>query len=220
MFILGDLFEAWVGDDVVDAEPVNTERRFIRHCVAALRDAATRAPLYVMRGNRDFLLGESFAQQTGVQLIDDPCVLTWGASKWLLSHGDAWCIDDVDYLRFRETVRGSAWQSAFLAQPLAEREQVARALRERSEAAKQDRVRQGEGFADVDTATARHWLTRTGCPTLIHGHTHQPGDHDLGQGLRRVVLSDWDAAAPCPRMEVLSLSPDGHWTRRPLSPCG
>ncbi|WP_369407347.1 UDP-2,3-diacylglucosamine diphosphatase [Macromonas nakdongensis] len=219
LFILGDLFEVWVGDDALDA-PDHPERAFARTCVDALRACASQRPVHVMHGNRDFLLGPAFHQRSATRPLPDPCVLDWHDRRYLLSHGDAWCLDDHEYMRFRAQVRTRAWQTEFLAQPLDVREQLARRLRQDSEARKaQSRAGAGAptfaGYADVDTPTARDWLQRTGARVLIHGHTHRPADHDLGDGLHRVVLSDWDAAAHPPRGEVLRLHADGHWDRRP-----
>lgn len=169
-----------------------------------------------MHGNRDFLLGAGFAQASGCQLIDDPCVLQLGPIRWLLSHGDAWCLTDTDYLAFRARVRQPEWQNAFLSQPLPAREAMARQLREQSEQRKRETHTLGESFGDVDTTTAVDWLQRTGCQTLIHGHTHRPAEHDLGHGNQRLVLSDWDASANPPRLDVLSIRTDGQWCRTPL----
>ncbi|WP_371809189.1 UDP-2,3-diacylglucosamine diphosphatase [Aquabacterium sp. A08] len=221
LFILGDLFEVWVGDDALDAAgPAHPERAFARTCADALRACAAQRPVYVMHGNRDFLLGEAFHRHTGTHPLPDPCVLDWPGQRLLLSHGDAWCLDDHAYQRFRAQVRTAAWQTAFLAQPLDTREQVARGLRQDSEARKaQGRAASPTdvfaGYADVDRDTARNWLRRTGARVLVHGHTHRPGEHDLGDGLRRLVLSDWDAAAEPPRGGALCLHADGHWERRP-----
>jgi UDP-2,3-diacylglucosamine hydrolase len=123
----------------------------------------------------------------------------------LLSHGDALCLGDVDYMQFRSQVRTDEWQRAFLARPLAERQAIARGLREQSEA----RKKSGVQYADVDTEAARQWLQAAASHTLIHGHTHKPAVHDLGGGYSRVVLSDWDLAAPVPRAEVLRLTAAG-----------
>ena len=144
-----------------------------------------------------------------MQGLSDPTSLDFQGQRWLLSHGDALCLDDTDYQRFRAQVRSADWQQAFLSRPLAEREAVARDLRERSEARKQSMAHDPELWADVDAAAAREWLQRAGAPTLIHGHTHRPAEHDLGNGLRRVVLSDWDANARPPRLEVLRLTAGG-----------
>jgi UDP-2,3-diacylglucosamine hydrolase len=136
-------------------------------------------------------------------LLADPTVLGFSGQRFLLSHGDALCLADTAYLQFRQQVRSSAWQDAFLAKPLTERQSIARGLRSQSEARKQS----GQTYADVDTNAAKQWLTAAGADTLIHGHTHQPRRHELGDNQRRVVLSDWDAAATPPRAEVLRLTP-------------
>ena len=198
VFILGDLFEVWVGDDAASAG-------FEARCTAVLRGTAARKPVFFMHGNRDFLVGRAFLAQLGITLLDDPTVLVFAGSRWLLSHGDMLCLDDVDYLKFREEVRGPAWQGAFLSKPLAERRTVARALREQSEARKHS----GVTWADVDAEAARDWLQASGAATLIHGHTHRPADHLLADGQSRVVLSDWDLAAVPPRAQVLRLTAAG-----------
>lgn len=200
IFILGDLFEVWFGDDAA-ALP-----GFEAQCAEVLLTASRRRPLYFMHGNRDFLVGSAFAARCGMTLIDDPTVLVMHGDRWLLSHGDALCLADTDYLRFRAQVRTAAWQQALLARPLEERRALARSVRARSEDRKQnpDMV-----WADVDAQAARDWLRRAGARTLIHGHTHKPAIHDLGDGLRRIVLSDWDAAAHPPRAQLLCLSSAG-----------
>ena len=200
LVILGDLFEVWVGDDAA-AEP-----GFEAQCAELLRRTAARLPVFFMHGNRDFLVGAELATQSGLTLLDDPTVLVLHGERWLLSHGDALCLDDTDYLRFRAQVRTPEWQSAFLARPLAERRALARAMRVQSEDRKRD---PSVVWADVDADAARDWLARANARTLIHGHTHRPADHDLGGGLRRLVLSDWDAAAHPPRAQLLCLSPAG-----------
>jgi UDP-2,3-diacylglucosamine hydrolase len=199
VFILGDLFEAWPGDDVLQVPGLAAG------CAQVLREATRRRPVFFLHGNRDFLVGQAFAQATGVQLLADPTVLVFGGARWLLSHGDALCLGDTDYLRFRAQVRDARWQQELLARPLAERQALARSLRARSE----DRKRAGAEYADVDRAEARAWLEAAQATTLVHGHTHKPAEHDLGGGLRRVVLTDWDLAARPPRAEALRLTPDG-----------
>jgi len=205
LFILGDLFEVWVGDDVANVPP-GQAAGFEAQCQQLLAAASTRLPVYFMHGNRDFLLGESFAAACGMTLLDDPTVLVFDDQRWLLSHGDALCLADTDYQQFRNLVRTPAWQAAFLAKPLAERQTIARQLRTQSEHHK----RSGATYADVDTAAALQWLEAAQASTLIHGHTHQPADHVLNPGAiatkRRLVLSDWEAAAIAPRLEVLRLS--------------
>ena len=209
VFMLGDLFEVWVGDDAAD-EPSAFEAR----CAAVLRDTSQRRALYLMHGNRDFLVGSRFLDRAGITLLSDPTVLQFGGQRWLLSHGDALCLDDVDYLRFRAQVRAAGWQQQFLAQPLAARRAVARQIRDASESRKQS----GAAYADVDAGAAREWLQAAQAPTLIHGHTHHPAQHDLGintagQALQRVVLSDWDLAATPPRADLLRLDVQGQLRR-------
>ncbi|MDP3699926.1 MAG: UDP-2,3-diacylglucosamine diphosphatase [Hylemonella sp.] len=207
LFILGDLFEVWVGDDGLQA--LDEDARFERHCVDVLKAVSARCAVHFMHGNRDFLLGSACASAAGFVLLDDPTVLVFGDQRWLLTHGDALCLDDTDYLQFRAQVRQPAWQQAFLAKPLAERRAIARGLRQQSE----DRKLSGLAYADVDAPLARHWLKSAAASQLIHGHTHKPADHDLGAGLHRCVLSDWDAAARAPRTEVLRLQrPDSAGT--------
>ena len=199
LFILGDLFEVWVGDDATGAPGFEAD------CAAVLRATAARLPVFLMHGNRDFLVGPGLMQASGAVLLDDPAVLTFLGRRWLLTHGDALCLDDTDYLAFRAQVRAPAWQREFLDRPLDQRRAIARGLREHSEA----RKRASLASADVDRAAATAWLQAADASVMVHGHTHRPADHDLGAGLRRIVLTDWDAAAAPPRMQVLRLSDAG-----------
>lgn len=196
LFILGDLFEAWIGDDAA-ADPDSFEGR----AAEALLAASRRVPLFLLHGNRDFLIGAALAARCQLTLLDDPCLLALPGQSWLLSHGDALCLGDHDYLAFRRQVRSAAWQQAFLARPLSERRTIARELRERSEAHKAAQ----SVWHDVDADAARTALAAHGAVTLLHGHTHRPGEHALGAGLRRIVLSDWDLRARPPRAQVLRL---------------
>jgi UDP-2,3-diacylglucosamine hydrolase len=191
LFILGDLFEVWIGDDTQDP--------FHLQCMEVLRVTAKRMPVFFMCGNRDFLVGSHWLQSTGVQGLQDPCVLELDKQKVLLSHGDALCIDDTDYMAFRQQVRTSAWQHTFLSKPLAQRQQIAKELRAQSSARQQLQAT----YPDVDEVTACTWLKENNCSLLLHGHTHRPAVHDLGGGLNRLVLSDWQANATPPRLEVL-----------------
>ena len=201
LFILGDLFEVWVGDDVID------EPGFAADCAALLQATAARLPVFLMHGNRDFLMGDGLLRSCGATLLDDPTVFTFAGKRWLLTHGDALCISDTHYMRFREQVRDAAYQRAFLAKPLAERQAIGRAMRSESES------RKGSGpradYGTVDDALAAQWLDAADAPTMIHGHTHQPREHDLGAGRMRVVLTDWDVDATPPRREVMRLSSAG-----------
>lgn len=205
LFVLGDFFEVWVGDDAATPGSVGEQ------CTQLLRSASARLKLFFMHGNRDFLVGEHTLQQCQATLLHDPTLLLLGKQRILLSHGDALCLADTDYLAFRSQVRSLAWQSAFLIRPLSERQQIARDLRAQSEARKQTQRNTGQPFIDVDNEAAAQWLIANQANTLIHGHTHQPATHSLGEHngekLTRVVLSDWDALASPPRREVLRLTP-------------
>nr|MBP7567877.1 UDP-2,3-diacylglucosamine diphosphatase [Burkholderiaceae bacterium] len=141
LFILGDLFEVWIGDDAASPDS------FEHECGQWLHAASQRAPVFFMHGNRDFLLGEAFARQAGLTLLADPTVLDFGGQAWMLSHGDALCVDDIDYMAFRERVRTPAWQGYFLGQPLEQRRAFARSARAQSEARKRE---PGTVYADAD----------------------------------------------------------------------
>ena len=199
LFILGDLFDVWVGDDAMSTSAVPN---FETQCAHILKAASTRLPIFLMHGNRDFLIGSEFSKTAGLTPLHDPTVLNFAGQRWLLSHGDALCLADTDYLQFRTQVRSSNWQHDFLAQPLEQRQQNALALRQQSEAHK---CISAPGL-DLDAQASCDWLRAAQAHALIHGHTHKPGEHILEPGLRRIVLSDWDAAATPPRAEVLRLS--------------
>jgi UDP-2,3-diacylglucosamine hydrolase len=217
LFILGDLFEVWVGDDALLAQADDAqqpERRFLRDCIGLLQAHSHHTHTFFMAGNRDFLLGPAALAAAGVTGLDDPTVLDFLSQRWLLSHGDALCLQDVDYQRFRREVRGPAWQRAFLAHPLAQREALAADMRMHSEARKRALGNDPALWADVDADAAREALHQTGASTLIHGHTHRPTQHTLGpdergDGLQRIVLSDWDLRARPRRAEVLRLDAQG-----------
>jgi len=209
VFLLGDLFEVWVGDDAI-AEPGSFEGQ----CCALLADAARRRPLYFMHGNRDFLVGPAFTRHTGVGLLADPTALAFAGRRWLLSHGDALCLNDVEYQRFRALARQPEWQAQLLARPLADRRAQGRSARSESEA----RKRSGSAvYADVDADAAIAWLQAARAEALIHGHTHLPADHVLAPGLTRHVLTDWDLQASPPRAGLLRLTADG-LQRLPIAP--
>ncbi len=209
VFILGDLFEVWVGDDAI-AEPGSFEAR----CCALLRQAAQRRPIYFMHGNRDFLVGADFARHTGIALLADPTLLQLGGRRWLLSHGDALCLDDLPYQRFRALARDPAWQAQLLARPLHERRATGRSARDASEAHK----KAGSApYADVDAPAAQAWLQAARADALVHGHTHRPADHALPGGAMRHVLTDWDLAAAPPRAGVLRLDAGGGCRRLALA---
>ncbi len=203
VIILGDLFEVWVGDDCLD-----DASSFESECASALCRSTAGRSIYFMHGNRDFLVGARFSNATHVNILADPCVLTFAGQNWLLSHGDAMCLTDIDYMAFRTLVRSPQWQAEFLAKSLSERLGIARGIRTQSETRKQSTP----SFADIDPAMACEWLHLAHADTLIHGHTHRPAVHALhgaGCSHHRVVLSDWDASANPARAQVLRLTADG-----------
>lgn len=183
--ILGDLFEYWAGDDDLDAP-------FHREVGAVFRGLGEAgSTLAIMRGNRDFLMGPAAAADWGATLLEDPERWQPG-SDVLLSHGDALCTDDTDYMAFRAMVRAPAWQAEFLAKPLAERKQIIEGLRARSESIKGAKPM---ALMDVAPDAVRKLFEQSGARVLIHGHTHRPAQHVLkvdGRNCRRVVLTDWD----------------------------
>jgi UDP-2,3-diacylglucosamine hydrolase len=197
VFILGDLFEVWVGDDAAQVD-----HSFEAECLAVLQETGTRLALFIMQGNRDFLMGPALMEQSQASALPDPTTLTFAGQRWLLSHGDALCVDDTDYQAFRRQVRSPAWQQSFLAQSLAQRQAIARGLREASETRKQGTT----VYADVDGAEALALMAKCGADQLIHGHTHKPAQHLLAATKLRTVLSDWDANATPPRAEVLRIA--------------
>jgi UDP-2,3-diacylglucosamine hydrolase len=217
LFVLGDLMEVWVGDDVLDHPQ---EGVFWRQMVTALRQAATTRPMFFMQGNRDFLTGPRWLTETGLQPLQDPTVLVWQKQRWLLSHGDAWCLDDRPYQAFRQEVRQPGWIQHFLARPLSERLILARQMRDTSEAQKRH-APPDTPWADVDAAEAERWLDQTRADHLIHGHTHVPATHILPSGRLRWVLSDWCADAKPPRLQILRLQAGEPGPRRmTLNPDG
>lgn len=202
VFLLGDIFEVWIGDDA-------RHQPFEAGLLAMFAQASTRTALFFMAGNRDFLLGAAMAREASLTRLADPCTLQAFGRRHLLSHGDAWCLEDHDYQAFRAQVRSPAWQQAFLDKPLQERRDIARGLRERSMAQKAGQADRPELWADLDAGCVRAALRAHSCDTLIHGHTHRPATYALGEDMSREVLSDWDLEAPTPRAEVLRLDTDG-----------
>lgn len=193
LFILGDLFEYWAGDDDLEA-PFNQR---IASALGAL--AASGTAVYFMVGNRDLLAGPGLAAATGMQLLADPALVRLGqhetAPRVLLSHGDALCTDDTAYQAYRRQVRDPAWQAGFLSQPLAARKAFIASLRQQSERAKQDKAMT---IMDVNPDAVAALLREYGYPELIHGHTHRPGQHTHlvdGRQCGRHVLADWHGRA-------------------------
>ena len=205
VFILGDLFEVWVGDDAT------SQSQFLMQCQAVLKKASSKRYVAFMRGNRDFLVGPDFLNACHVQDLKDPTLLHFGQQTWLLCHGDEGCLDDTQYQTFRRMVRTSEWQSNFLSKPLSERQAIAKHMRQESEANKKD---PHAVYADVDEAWAFKQLEGSQSQCMVHGHTHKPADHSVGQSgqLVRRVLSDWDVNQH-PRAEVLRWHASGQVER-------
>jgi UDP-2,3-diacylglucosamine hydrolase len=200
VLMLGDLFELWVGDDA-------RHGHFEAQCLQVLKQASQQRVLAFLPGNRDFLLGEAMAAEAGVQRLADPTVLLAFGQRWLLSHGDALCLADHDYQRFRAQVRNPEWQRAFLAQPLSQRQTQARAMRDAS--TQRQAGLAPDAHSEVDNHAASAWLQQAGAAVLVHGHTHRPGRHDLPGGGQRLVLGDWDLDQPPYRARCLRLDSQG-----------
>ena len=185
LYILGDFFEYWAGDDDID-DPFN---RSIVDAVAAL--VSSGVSIFLMHGNRDFLIGEKFCHAAGVSLLQDPSMIELNGIRTLLMHGDTLCTDDVEYQKFRRQVRDPLWQKQFLSQPLAQRKAIIEDLRRRSETEKQTKSME---IMDVTPSSVEAVLREHSYPQLIHGHTHRPAKHIHhldGNLCERWVLRDW-----------------------------
>ncbi len=181
LYILGDLFDAWVGDD----DPVTWAQPFL-DAVTNLSNSGTQ--VHLMHGNRDFLLGDAFAQRVSATLhTDDELLIHAGDRRALIMHGDTLCTDDTEYLAAREIVRGAQWQRDFLKKSLIERHAEAAQLREKSRAITASKDLE---LTDANPAACAQVLDRSGADVLIHGHTHRPAVHDCAKG-QRVVLGEW-----------------------------
>ena len=191
LYILGDLFETWIGDD----DPSEAGQS-VAAGVRAVADAGV--PVYFIHGNRDFLVGPDYARRAGMRLLPDPAVVALYGEPVLLMHGDLLSTDDTAYQVFRAQTRDPAWRQRFLAQPLAARQAFAAQAREASMARQREMIAGDRGtfetVTDVAPATVEATLVRFGVSTLIHGHTHRPAIHQLqaaGRACRRIVLGDW-----------------------------
>lgn len=196
LYILGDLFEYWAGDDDLN----DPHHLSVVHALERLSRRGVRS--YLMHGNRDFLLGETFASAARIEVLQDPCIHELYGHRVLLSHGDALCTDDIAYQQFRSQVRKPEWQSQFLNQPLAARKAQIEALRMRSE---QEKSIKPEDIMDVNPQAVEALLRDHGYPgILIHGHTHRPASHHLemdGHEIQRWVLGDWYEQGSCLRLD-------------------
>jgi len=201
LYILGDLFDAWVGDD--DDSPLALA---VQEALRGLSKTGTT--LYVMRGNRDFLLGNAFATATGAQLLADPSLIDLAGRPTLLMHGDSLCTRDRAYMAFRGQMQSSDWQRAMLAKPLAERRELARQLRAQSQTMNSNKA---ADIMDVTPEEVHKVMHQHGAQRLIHGHTHRPDRHRVildAQGAlgERIVLGDWHKLGWCLRAEGTHLN--------------
>lgn len=185
LYILGDLFEYWIGDEAV-------EQREFRSIIRGLHElTACGTPVFVMHGNRDFLMGDGFEKATGSHLLKDPARIDLYGTPTLLMHGDSLCTDDTEYMTFRAKVRNPAWQQEFLGKSVAERDRIVRDFREiskNSTAAKKPEI------MDVNQKAVESVMREQGVQRMIHGHTHRPKEHVFhldGRPTRRMVLGDW-----------------------------
>ena len=184
LYILGDLFESWVGDD----DP-NAHYAKIKMAIRKVVDKGV--PVYFMHGNRDFMIGRQFANETGVEILKDPYPVTMYGQKALLSHGDALCTDDTQYQRVRVMTRNPDWQASILAKPLKERLRIAAEARRQS---LERTLNLSMDIMDVNQDEVRRVITTHGVDVLLHGHTHRPDIHTIDLGNRkakRIVLGDW-----------------------------
>ena len=184
LYILGDLFEAWVGDD--DQDPGNE-----RVCRALRALSASGVACFALHGNRDFLLGKGFCERSGCRLLPDPVIVQLDGERVLMTHGDALCTDDHAYQELRSIVRQPAWQRRFLALPLSAREQLAHEARAGS---RRHTSRIVPDIMDVNAQAVTAAFRATGVRRLVHGHTHRPGVHDVeldGEPAQRIVLGAW-----------------------------
>lgn len=206
LFVLGDLFEYWIGDDAADY----TGQEVV---LESFRDlAAAGVMVNVMHGNRDFLLGDTFARAAQCRLIPDPTPSHFAGVPGLLMHGDSLCTDDIEHQRFRAIVRDPGWRRQFLLLPVAERDRMARNLRYRSELGKRYRPLE---IMDVNPAAVAAAMRDAGASILIHGHTHRPAVHPVLVGQRpgwRIVLGDWYEQSSILRFDgaEFALTPGNH----------
>lgn len=184
LYILGDLFEAWIGDD--DPDPYYAQMK------VALRELSdSGVPLYFMHGNRDFMIGDEFAAATGINLLEDPHPLVLYGESVLLSHGDALCTDDAEYQQVRAMTRNPEWQAMMMSRSIEERIAFARQAREQSLARN---ASMAEEITDVNPAAVEQAIRDSGADILLHGHTHRPAVHPFHvdeRPVHRIVLGDW-----------------------------
>ncbi len=212
LYILGDLFQYWVGDDAMKG---NTYLLRIVNAIKAVADSGTA--VYWLCGNRDFLTGKAFLKATGATAVEEPGILTAGNTRIAFSHGDALCTDDEAYMKFRAKVRNPIWRFFFLLVPLSKRKSIA--ANARKDSAKSNRAKSAK-IMDVNADAVKDLFRKTKADILIHGHTHRPGEHpvEMPEGTkRRLVLSDWNLDDHnVPRGDWLSVTAEGVITRHTL----
>lgn len=207
LYLLGDVFEYWAGDDDIGSR----YNKSVIDAIRAVSDAGVE--VFWIAGNRDFLAGAGFAAASGATLLPDPFVTTIAGQKLVLAHGDAQCTDDTDYMAFRAQVRTQAWQDAFLAMPLTQRKAIIDGMRQQSRAAQSQKS--GE-IMDVNADAIDALFDSTHTTLAIHGHTHRPARHEYRKngGYRvRYVLPDWDCESTPTRGGWIALAADGSITR-------
>ncbi len=189
LILCGDIFDAWIGDDYAWRRPP----KWLQQAVQELTQVASRLDLYLLRGNRDFLLGDAFARLVGAQMLAGPCILETQAGNILLAHGDEYCSADKAYQNFKRVVNWPWLQTLFLALPLALRQRIATSARHHSRSAQRHKAAY---IVDVDPQAIVAALSDSGCNIMVHGHTHRPAVHQHvlkdGSSATRYVLSDWD----------------------------
>jgi len=184
LYILGDLFEVWPGDDMIQPD-------YESSIIKMKQLADNGLPLYVMQGNRDFLMAEKFAEESGATLIEDPTIIDLYGTSTLLMHGDTLCTDDIDYQKFRTMVRDPRWKKEFFAKPNEERLAMTTKYRKIS---KDETAKKSMDIMDVNQQAVESVMSENEINQLIHGHTHRPAIHDFsvnGQSKKRIVLGDW-----------------------------
>jgi len=207
LYLLGDIFEYWAGDDDI-AEPFHAR---VVQAIRALSDAGTL--VFWLAGNRDFLVGDGFAQAAGLARLEEPCLIEVAKRRIALVHGDAQCTLDTNYLAFRAQVRDPAWQAQFLAMPLAQRKAIIAGLREGSREAHTGKSYE---IMDVTPSAVAELHAALDASVIIHGHTHRPALHDV-DGQLRYVLPDWELDDVPVRGGWIALHADGSIVRHDLS---
>ena len=182
MFILGDLFDYWIGDDANTFKVIKS----------SLKELSKEVKIYFIAGNRDFLIGDKFLSSSQISLLKDPTLISLGDTITLIMHGDTLCTDDIDYQKWRAQVRSKEWINNFLEKPLTERMKICEELRDQSESKKKNK---SDSIMDVNDRAVEEILRKNNYPKyLIHGHTHRPNIHDYlleSRFLQRWVLGDW-----------------------------